>query len=29
VPFILEVPGMDQKSGPDLENINILKSFRK
>jgi deoxyribonuclease-4 len=29
VTFILEVPGMDQKSGPDLENINILKSLLK
>lgn len=28
IPFILEVPGFEDK-GPDLENINILKSFRK
>lgn len=28
VAFILEVPGVDQKSGPDLENVHILKSLR-
>jgi len=27
VPFMLEVPGMDQK-GPDLENVDRLKKIR-
>lgn len=27
LPIILEVPGMDGKSGPDLENINKVKSL--
>ncbi|MDA1096382.1 MAG: deoxyribonuclease IV [Chloroflexi bacterium] len=28
VPFILEVPGIDGKSGPDLENVDRLKAIR-
>jgi deoxyribonuclease IV len=28
VPFLLEVPGMDGKGGPDAENVNILKQIR-
>lgn len=28
VPFILEVPGMDGDSGPDAENVAILKKLR-
>jgi deoxyribonuclease-4 len=28
VPFILEVPGVDGKSGPDKENVNRLKAIR-
>ncbi len=27
LPFVLEVPGIDGKSGPDKENIEILKSL--
>ena len=27
LPFILEVPGMDGKSGPDKDNIDILRSL--
>ncbi len=29
LPFILEVPGMDGKSGPDKDNINILRTLAK
>ena len=28
VPFLLEVPGMDGKSGPDAANVEILKRLR-
>ena len=28
VPFFLEVPGMDGKSGPDRENVSRLKALR-
>jgi deoxyribonuclease IV len=28
LPFVLEVPGLDGKSGPDRENIELLKSLR-
>ncbi|MDP7619243.1 MAG: deoxyribonuclease IV, partial [Dehalococcoidia bacterium] len=28
VPFILEVPGIDGKSGPDQENMDRLKAIR-
>ena len=28
VPFLLEVPGMDGKSGPDAPNVEILKRLR-
>lgn len=27
LPFVLEVPGLDGKSGPDQENVSILKSL--
>ena len=28
VPMLLEVPGIDGKSGPDLENVQRLKRLR-
>jgi hypothetical protein len=28
VPFLLEVPGVDGKSGPDAPNIEVLKKLR-
>jgi deoxyribonuclease IV len=29
VPFLLEVPGMDGKSGPDQENVEVLRGIRR
>ena len=29
IPFLLEVPGMDGKSGPDQENIDALRGLRR
>jgi deoxyribonuclease-4 len=28
VPFLLEVPGVNGKSGPDVENVKRLKALR-
>ena len=28
IPMLLEVPGIDGKSGPDLENVRRLKALR-